>query len=262
MTNLLFRREKTTTSLIRWSMFVTSLISCATLWGSYMRTNWRTPIWSRRTFCSWILISQRHSMQERWDDELTIDFVTLNLIAFFLRIAKFVGLKIPTFVWLISAALPLTMNTTAPSFQHVTTVHRKLSWSLVGHSLVTCGRSVASCLSFIWASRSSKHMTIVNTWLWWKGFLAQFHTGWRGKNYFRRCSQQFRWNFNSQKIQNKVFLSWKVGLGWEVVSWTIRSWSLQTASPLRHVWDSWSLATLRLDSSNARLRSSDAYLFR
>lgn len=67
---------------------------------------------------------------------------------------------------------------------------------------------------------------------------------------------------NSQKNQDEVFLSRKIGLGWKVISRPLCTRSLQAPPPLRHVRNSWSFATVWPDSSYAWLRSIDENHFR
>lgn len=181
LTNFWIHREKTTMSLTRWIKSATSLTNCAIPLSSCTTTNLRTPIWSLRIFCSWTPSTQHRSMQERWETWSRIHFTIYQIQ--FLRIAKFAASKVQTFAWLISAPRHSTMNITAQSYRPVTTALLKsfLSWD--GHSLVMCGPSAASCLSFTSASRSSKHTIIANIWQWWKEFSAPFHTEWRGEFY-------------------------------------------------------------------------------
>lgn len=174
-----YYREKITTSPTRWIKFATFLTNCAIPLSFCMTTNWHTPILSLRTFCSWIRITHRRSMPERWEIWAPLHFTTNR--DYFPRIAIFVGSKTPTFVWLILAARHLIMNTTAPLCQHVTTEHQKSFLSWVGLSLATCGPSDASCSSSTLALPSSKRTTIANIWRWWKEFSARFPTEWRGK---------------------------------------------------------------------------------
>lgn len=99
------------------------------------------------------------------------------------------------------------MSITALSFQHVIIEHLRSFWNLVGHSPVTFGRLAASCLSFIWALRCSKHMTTVNIWLWWREFLAQFHTEWRGKKVDLHLYTKLKETFSSYEGKQRQNIS-------------------------------------------------------
>lgn len=57
-------------------------------------------------------------------------------------------------------------------------------------------------------------MTIVNIWRWWKGFSAQFHTEWRGKqSNHKTIAQLSNENFPRRKTKTKYFYHGK--LDWD-----------------------------------------------
>lgn len=61
-----FFSAKTTTSHTHWTTCATWPTRCASRWSSCTKTDWPTPTWSQRTFCSWTPSTRRHTIIRRW----------------------------------------------------------------------------------------------------------------------------------------------------------------------------------------------------